>query len=152
MSRTASAISELGYSLPPAPKPAGSYVPCVQSGKILFIAGQVSRDCHGELIKGKLGSELNIEQGKEAARAAVLNALSIIESGPGLDSVSRVLRVSGFVQSAPDFYSIPDVVNGASDLLLAVFGETGRHARCSVGVASLPMNAAVEIEMTVELK
>jgi len=152
MGKTAVRINELGYRLPPAPKPAGSYVPIVQSGKIVYISGQISKTDSGEVIQGKLGKELSIERGQTAARACALNALSLLEAGPGLDSVSRVLRIGAFVQAAPDFYAIPEVVNGASDLLLAVFGEIGRHARCSVGVASLPLNAAVEIEMTVELK
>lgn len=152
MSNVAKKIGELGLTLPPAPKPVGSYVPFLVSGKTVFVSGQVSKRASGEILTGKLGAGLNIEQGKEAARLAALSALSILEAGLGLDQIFRITRVAGFVQTAPDFYGISDVINGASDLLLQIFGENGKHVRCAIGAHTLPLNAAVEIELTAELK
>jgi enamine deaminase RidA (YjgF/YER057c/UK114 family) len=139
-----SKLKELGLSLPAAPKPVANYVPAVQVGDLLFLSGVLpSRD--GQLIMtGKLGQEITIEQGVEAARVAVLNGLSIVKHEIGsLDRVKRIVKVVGHIASAPGFTDQPQVLNGASDLLVAVFGEAGRHARVAVG--------AVEIELIVEL-
>ncbi len=145
-------ITQLGLSLPPAPKPLGIYKPFVVSGKLAFLSGQISKDADGKVLTGKVGKELSLDQGKAAARLAALNALSIMKHLIGFEKIERVVKMTGFVNAAPDFYEIPAVVNGASELLAEVFGEAGSHARSAVGMASLPMNAAVEIELVVELK
>jgi len=145
-------ITQLGLFLPPAPKPAGLYQPVVVSGKLAFLSGQVSRDAEGKVLAGKVGKDLSLAQGQAAARLAALNVLSIMKHLIGFEKIRRVVKMTGFVQSAPDFYEIPAVVNGASELLVEVLGEAGTHARSAVGVASLPINAAVEIELILELK
>ncbi len=145
-------LKELKITLPAAPKPAGSYHPVVVAGKQAFLSGQISRAADGTLVTGKVGKDLDIEKGKQAARVAALNAVSAIQNFIGLDKVEKFLRVTGYVQAAPDFYEISQVVNGASDLFLEVFGEKGVHARSAVGMASLPLNAAVEVEITLLLK
>lgn len=145
-------LKELGLSLPAPPKPVANYVPVVRVGDLLFLSGVLpSRD--GQLIMtGKLGQELSIEQGKEASRVAVLNGLSIIRSEAGsLDRVKRIVKMVGHIASAPGFTDQPQVLNGASDLLVSVFGDAGRHARVAVGAAELPRQAPVEIELIVEL-
>lgn len=147
-----SKLKELGLSLPPAPKPVGLYQPVVASGKLAFLSGQLSKDASGKLLTGKVGKDLSLAEGQKAARFAALNALSIMKHLIGFEKISRVVKMTGFVQATPDFYEIPAVVNGASELLAEVFGEQGTHARSAVGVASLPMNAAVEIELVLELK
>ncbi len=145
-------LKRLGLTLPPPPKPAGSYTPVVISGNTAYLSGQVSRDSEGKITAGKAGKDLTAEQAKEAAKTAALNVISIIHHLIGSERVGKFLRVTGFVQAAPDFYEIPQVMNGASDLFLEVFGEKGVHARSAVGMASLPMNAAVEIEVTLQLQ
>lgn len=145
-------LSELGLKLPPAPKPVGLYQPFVVSGKLAFLSGQISKDADGKILTGKVGKELSLAEGQAAARLAALGALSIMKHLIGFEKISRVVKMTGFVQTVPDFYEIPAVVNGASELLAAVMGEQGSHARSAVGVASLPMNAAVEIELVIELK
>lgn len=145
-------LKQLNITLPPAPKPAGSYHPVIIANGMAFLSGQVSRNGEGVMTAGKVGKDLTLEQGKDAARTAALNVLSIIKNYIGFEKVTKILRMSGFVQTSPDFYEIPQVMNGASDLFLEVFGETGIHARSAVGMASLPMNAAVEIEVTLLLK
>lgn len=145
-------ITHLGLSLPPAPKPLGIYQPFVVSGNLAFLSGQIPKDVDGKVVTGKVGKELSLEQGKAAARSAALNALSIMKHLIGFEKIRRIIKMTGFVNVAPDFYEIPAVVNGASELLAEVFGEAGSHARSAVGMASLPMNAAVEIELVVELK
>ncbi|MBU9889777.1 MAG: RidA family protein [Candidatus Omnitrophica bacterium] len=144
-------LKAMGHALPPAPKPAGLYHPLVVSGKLAYLSGQISRDASGKVLEGKLGGELSLEQGREASKLAALNALSILEHLLGMDKISRLVKVSGFVQTMPDFYQIPDVLNAASEVFADVLGEKGAHARTAVGVASLPLNAAVEIELVVEL-
>jgi len=145
-------ITQLGLSLPPAPKPVGLYQPFVVSGKLAFLSGQVSRDAEGKILVGKVGKDLSLAEGKAAARLAALNALSIMKHLIGFEKINRVVKMTGFVQTAPDFDEIPAVVNGASELLVEVMGDHGTHARSAVGMASLPMNAAVEIELVLELK
>jgi len=145
-------ITQLGLLLPPAPKPVGLYQPFVVSGNLAFLSGQLSKDAEGKILTGKVGKDLSLEQGQKAARLAALNALSIMKHLIGFEKIRRVVKMTGFVQTAPDFYEIPAVVNGASELLAEVMGEQGKHARSAVGMASLPMNAAVEIELVLELK
>ena len=145
-------ITQSGLSLPPAPKPVGLYQPVVVSGKLAFLSGQISKDAVGKILAGKVGKDLTLAEGQAAARLAALNALSIMKHLIGFEKISRVVKMTGFVQAAPDFYEIPAVVNGASELFAEVMEEAGTHARSAVGVASLPMNAAVEIELILELK
>ncbi len=142
----------LGLELPRVPKPAGSYIPAVRAGSLLFTAGQVPVES-GELrFTGKVGDAVSLEEAQQAARICALNALAAVASeAGGLDRISRVVKVVGYVASAPGFNAQPQVINGASDLLGEVFGEAGRHARSAVGVAELPLDAPVEVELIVEL-
>lgn len=145
-------LKQLGLELPAPPKPVANYVPAVRVGDLLFLSGVLpSRD--GQLIMtGKLGQGITIEQGVEAARVSVLNGLSIVKHEIGsLDQVKRIIKVVGYIASAPGFTDHPQVLNGASDLLVAVFGEAGRHARVAVGAAELPRHAPVEVEMIVQV-
>lgn len=144
-------LARRGLKLPPPPKPVGSYRPIVVEGGFAFLSGQISKDAEGRVVTGKVGKELSVEQGKRAAEGAALQAVSLIQSEIGLEKVRQVVRVTGFVQSAPDFYGQSEVMNGASELFGELFGEKGRHARSAVGVASLPLNAAVELEVTLKL-
>lgn len=146
-------MKELGYSLPEPPKPIASYVPSVRVGKLLFVSGVLPLVNDRPLYTGKLGREVTLEQGYEAAKVAALNALSIIKSSLGsLEKVRRVVRLVGYVASAEGFNEQPKVVNGASDLLIQVFGDKGKHSRVAVGVMELPRGAPVEIEMIVQTK
>lgn len=140
-------LAELGIALPAVPAPAGAYVPAVRTGNLVYTAGQVARDW-----SGKVGAEVSEEDGKAAARSCALNALAAVDSLVGLDSVVRVVKVVGFVASAPGFTGQPGVVNGASELLGEVFGEAGAHARSAVGVAELPLGVPVEVELIVEVR
>lgn len=145
-------LKELGLTLPDPPKPVANYVPVVRVGDLLFLSGVLpSRD--GQLIMtGKLGGNLTIEHGIEASRVAVLNGLSIIRSAAGsLDRVKQIVKMVGHIASAPGFTDQPQVLNGASDLLVSLFGDAGRHARVAVGAAELPRHAPVEIELIVQL-
>lgn len=145
-------LKQLGLTLPAPPKPVANYVPVVRTGDLLFLSGVLpSRD--GRLVlTGKLGENLTVEQGVEAARVAVLNGLSIVRSEAGsLDRVKQIVKMVGYIASAPGFIDQPHVLNGASDLLVSLFGEAGRHARVAVGAAELPRMAPVEIELIVEL-
>lgn len=145
-------LVELGITLPPPPKPVATYIPAVLTGQLLFLSGVVPfRD--GKLVlEGKLGKDLTVEQGYEAARIALLNALAIVRSELGsLDRVAKVVRLIGYVASAEGFTQQPAVINGASDLLVRIFGEAGRHARAAVGAAGLPLDAPVELELIVEV-
>lgn len=145
-------LKQLGLELPAPPKPVANYVPVVRVGDLLFLSGVLpSRD--GQLIMtGKLGQDLSIQQGMEAARVSVLNGLSIIRQEAGsLDQVKRIVKMVGHIASAPGFTDQPQVLNGASDLLVSVFGEAGRHARVAVGAAELPRQAPVEIELIVQI-
>jgi enamine deaminase RidA (YjgF/YER057c/UK114 family) len=145
-------LKDLGLQLPPAPQPVATYIPAVRAGNLLFLSGVLPmRD--GQLaFSGKLGRELTVDQGMEAAKLCVLNALAIAKQELGsLDQISRVVKVVGHVASAEGFVQQPQVLNGASDLLVAVFGESGRHARVAVGAAELPRRAPVEIEVILSL-
>ena len=147
-----SRLQELGIALPAPPNPLATYIPAVRAGDLLFLSGVLpSRD--GQLLlTGKLGAGLSVEQGMEAAKAAVLNGLAIVKSEIGsLDRVKRIVKMVGHIASAPGFTDQPQVLNGASDLLVAIFGEAGRHARVAVGAAELPRSAPVEIELIVQV-
>ncbi|HET8761624.1 MAG TPA: RidA family protein [Nitrospiria bacterium] len=142
----------LGLELPPAPKPVASYVPAVRSGNLLFLSGILPMKDGKPGWTGKLGRELTVEQGAEAARLACLNALAVVKAELGsLDAVTRIVRLGGHVASADGFTQQPAVVNGASDLLVAIFGDAGRHARLALGAAELPLGAAIELELIVEI-
>ena len=152
MSSPEERLRELGHELPPLAPPAGSYVPATRPGTRLFPAAQVPLQ-GGELARtGKVGDAVTLDEAQEAARLCALNALAAAaaEAG-GLNNISRIVKVTGFVASAPGFNAQPQVLNGASDLLGEVFGESGLHARSAVGVAELPLDAPVEVELVVEL-
>jgi enamine deaminase RidA (YjgF/YER057c/UK114 family) len=146
-------IQELGLTIPPTPKPAANYVPAVKTGKLIFASGQTPM-VNGQLsIKGKLGREVSIEEGQQAARISLLNALSAVRSVAGsLDEITRIVKLNGSVASAEGFGEQPQVINGASLLLEEIFGETGKHARAALGLAELPNGAPVEIELIVEVR
>ena len=145
-------LRELSIELPPAVQPLGSYCTAVQAGSLLFLSGHVPlRDGKMEHV-GKLGRELTVEQGQAAARFTALNCLATMQAALGsLERVRRVVRLTGYVNSAVGFNQQPAVLNGASDLLGAIFGESGVHVRTAVGVAELPGDAAIELELTVEV-
>jgi enamine deaminase RidA (YjgF/YER057c/UK114 family) len=146
-------LAALGLTLPTAALPVAAYVPAVKSGNLIFTAGQLPV-VDGKLVKeGKVGSDVTAEDAKELAQICALNALAAISLVADLDQVERVVWVGGFVNCAPGFIAIPGVVNSASELLIKVFGDVnGKHARTAVGVAELPLNAPVEIEIVVQLK
>ena len=153
MGKVESRINELNLSLPEAPKPVAAYIPAKQTGKLVFTAGQLPM-VNGELIsQGLLGQDVDIDEANKAARICTLNALAAIRGVIGdLDRITQIVRVVGYVASVPTFTQQPAVVNGASELLLEIFGEAGKHARSAVGMAVLPLNASVEIELTVEVE
>ena len=145
-------LRELGYELPAVPEPGGAYVPATRAGTLIFTAGQVPFE-RGDLHHtGKVGDAVGLEEARQAARICALNALAAAaaEAG-GLNKIRRIVKVTGFVASAPDFNDQPQVINGASELIGEVFGEAGLHARSAVGVAELPLNAPVEVELVAEL-
>jgi enamine deaminase RidA (YjgF/YER057c/UK114 family) len=141
-------LNGLGITLKQAPPPVANYVPFVRAGNMLVVSGQLCFDPNGQLAaKGQLGGSVSIEDGQKAARACAVNLLAQVKAAIGdLDNVLRVVRLGGFINSAPGFVDGPKVMNGASDLMVAVFGDKGRHARTTVGVAALPADAAVEVE------
>jgi len=146
-------LTELGLELPEVATPAGSYVPAVISGNLVFTAGQIPLVDGKLMAEGRLGAEISPEQGKEIAQRCALNAIAAVKSVLGdLGRVKRVVKVVGFVASTPDFTAQPSVVNGASELLQAAFGDAGVHARSAVGVAVLPLNSPVEVELIVEFE
>lgn len=145
-------LRDLAIALPAAAKPVANYVPWVRTGNLLFISGQLPLQDGAVLHKGLLGQDVALDAGKDAARQAAINILAQVQAACGtVDSVRRVVKITGFVACAPTFTDHPQVVNGASDLLAEVFGEAGRHARAAVGVASLPLNACVEVEAVIEV-
>lgn len=144
-------LAELGITLPDAPAPAGAYVACVRSGNLLFVSGQIASGPDG-LIKGRLGDGMDVAAGQAAARACGLALLAQARAAIGsLDRVTRVVKLTGFVNSTPDFTDQPEVVNGCSDLMAEVFGDAGCHARAAVSAASLPRGVAVEVEAIFEV-
>ncbi|PQA85692.1 RidA family protein [Hyphococcus luteus] len=152
MSRIDDRLAELGLVLPEPVAPVANYVPYVISGNLVFISGQVSIG-PGGLITGKLGADLDLEKGVEAAHACGVNLIAQLRAACGgdLDRVTRVVKLGGFVNSTPDFTDQPKVVNGCSDLMVAVFADKGRHARAAVGAPALPLNAAVEVDGVFEI-
>jgi enamine deaminase RidA (YjgF/YER057c/UK114 family) len=146
-------LSQLGLVLPPAPKPVASYVPYVQTGNLVVISGQLPSRSGQVAFTGKVISRADIELGQQAARLAVINALAVLQDacGGNLDRVQRIVRLGIFVQCVDTFDQQPAIANGASDLLVQIFGDKGRHARAAVGVNALPLNALVEIEMLAEI-
>lgn len=147
-------LGEIGITLPPPGAPGGNYVPFVVVGDLAFMAGQVAREAGTMKYTGKVGRDLTVEQGAAAARLCAVNLLAQLKAACGgdLDRVDRCVRLGGFVNSPPDFFEHPKVVNGASDLMVEVFGERGQHARTAVGVSALPLDSAVEIEAIFLLK
>lgn len=145
-------LSKLGLTLPDAPAPAANYVPYVQTGSLLFISGQISRDENG-LITGKLGADMDVAAGQAAAASCALALLAQARAACAgdLSRIVRVVRLGGFVNSTPEFTEQPQVINGASDLLVAVLGDAGRHARAAVSAPSLPLGVAVEIDAVFEI-
>jgi enamine deaminase RidA (YjgF/YER057c/UK114 family) len=145
-------LIELGLSVPQPTAPVATYVPSVRTGNLLHISGQVSVDASGG-IKGVVGTEVSFERAVEAARICGLNLIAQMRAAceGDLDRVARVVKLGGFVQAGPDFFDIPKVVNGCSDLMVEVFGDKGRHARSAVGVYRLPLNFAVEVDAVVEI-
>jgi enamine deaminase RidA (YjgF/YER057c/UK114 family) len=152
MSSALTRLAELGLELPPVVAPLAAYVPAVRTGSLVYTSGQVPfRD--GKLAAtGKVGAEITADDAADLARTCALNALAAVHDLVGLDSVVRVVKVLGFVASAPDFTGQPGVINGASELLGDVFGSAGAHARSAVGVAALPLDAPVEVELIVEVR
>jgi enamine deaminase RidA (YjgF/YER057c/UK114 family) len=146
-------LAELGIVLPTPATPVANYIPFVQVGALLFVSGQICLDASGKLVaKGKLGDGVSVEDGQKAARACAINVLTQVKAALGdLDQVKRVVRLGGFINSSPSFLEGPKVMNGASDLMVAVLGDKGRHARTTVGVAVLPADAAVEVEGVFEV-
>lgn len=152
MSLIETRLAELGLELPPAPVPAANYVPFVRTGNQLFISGQISSDAAG-LITGRLGADMDAEAGAAAARRCGLALIAQARAALGdLDRVKRVVKLVGFVNSTPEFTDQPKVINGASDLMVEVFGEAGRHARSAVAAPSLPLGVAVEVEAIFEVE
>jgi len=141
-------LTELGIVLPTPATPVANYIPFVRVGALLFVSGQICLDASGKLVaKGRLGDGVSVEDGQKAARACAINVLAQVKAALGdLDKVKQVARLGGFINSSPSFLEGPKVMNGASDLMVAVLGDKGRHARTTVGVAALPADAAVEVE------
>ena len=147
-----SKLAELGYTLPAPPEPIGNYVSACRSGNIMWMAGVGPRRADGSSISGKLGADLSVDQGYQAARWCALNLLARIKAELGdLDRVSRILKVVGMVNSAPDFVRQAQVVDGASDLFVGLYGDRGRHSRSAPGMGALPGNSAVIVECVIEV-
>jgi enamine deaminase RidA (YjgF/YER057c/UK114 family) len=145
-------LEELKIELPALSKPIANYVKAVRAGNLLFLAGHGPQNPDGSWITGKLGQDMTIEQGYEASKLTAIQLLATIKSELGsLNKVKRIVKVNGMVNCTADFFDQPKVINGCSDLLVAVFGEHGKHARAAVGMNSLPMNTAVEIELVLEI-
>jgi enamine deaminase RidA (YjgF/YER057c/UK114 family) len=146
-------LSELGLTLPQAAAPVAAYVPAVRTGNLVFTAGQLPLVDGKIPFVGKVGSDVTPEQAKDMAQVCALNALAAISLVADIDQIEKIVRVGGFVNGIPGFVAIPAVINGASELLIKLFGEVnGKHARTAIGVAELPLNAPVEVEMVVQLK
>lgn len=145
-------LASLGLTLPSVPAPVAAYVNCVRSGNLLFLSGGLPIDGDRKII-GKVPSVVSIEEAQTAARMIILNRLAIVENEIGsLDRVKQIVALNGFVNCEPDFYAHPQVINGASELLVEIFGEKGKHSRTALGAASLPLNVSVEINLIVEIE
>ena len=151
MANVAQRLEELGITLPAVTPPAGSYVGAVKVGNVLFVSGHGPDLGNGKYIRGKVGRDLTVDEAVEAARATALCILATIDSVVGLDHVRRIVKVLGMVNTAPGFNKTPSVINGASDLFIQIWGEDGRAARSAVGLAELPFDIAVEIELVAEV-
>jgi enamine deaminase RidA (YjgF/YER057c/UK114 family) len=156
MGQVETKLAELGITLPTPAAPVANYVPFVRTGNLVVISGQICLGLDGRLSdahKGKLGAEISAEAGQEAARLCALNVLAQLKKAVGdLDKVVRCVRLGGFINATPTFAAVPSIMNGASDLMVAVLGEKGRHARSTIGVAELPSDAAVEVEAMFEVE
>ena len=144
-------LESLGILLPTPPKPAGSYIPVVRTGNLVFVSGQIPMKDGQVQFKGQVPTSISVEEAQKAASLCMINVLAQLKAELGtLDKISRIVRVSGFVNSSSEFYEHPKIINIASDLLYEIFGEKGKHTRIAVGVASLPLNSAVEIDLIAE--
>jgi len=151
-SRITSRLAALGITIPVPAAPVASYIPFVRTGQLLFISGQICFEGSKVAVAGKLGGGVSLEDGQRAARICAINLIAQMQAALGdLDRVAKIVKLTGFVASAPSFTDQPKVINGCSDLLVEVFGEAGKHARSAVGVAALPLDAAVEVEAIVEI-
>ncbi len=145
-------LDSLGLTLPSVPVPIAAYVNCVRSGNLLFLSGGLPIDGERKVL-GKVPTDVSVEEAREGARMCILNRLAVIQDEIGsLDHVRKIVTLNGFVNSEPDFLGHPQVINGASELLVEIFGDRGRHSRTALGVAALPLNAAVEINLIVEVE
>lgn len=145
-------IASLGLSLPAVPVPIAAYVNCVRSGNLLYLSGGLPIDGENKVI-GKVPTDISIERAQEGSRIAILNRLAVVQQEIGsLDKVKQIVTLNGFVNSEPDFHGHPQVINGASELLVEIFGDKGKHSRTAMGVAALPLNVAVEINLIVEVE
>jgi enamine deaminase RidA (YjgF/YER057c/UK114 family) len=152
MDNTLARLEALGHRLPEVPAPVAAYVNCVRSGNLLFLSGGLPIDGERKIL-GKVPADVSIEEAQEGARIIILNRLAVVRQEIGsLDKVKQIVALNGFVNSAPDFYGHPQVVNGASELLLEIFGDRGKHSRTALGAAALPLNVAVEINLIVEVE
>ncbi|RAH98151.1 hypothetical protein DLJ53_25880 [Acuticoccus sediminis] len=152
MSQVEEKLAKMDLVLPEAGAPAGSYVPTVLTGNLLYVSGQISVDADGAMMKGRCGETIGVEEGQAAAQRCALAILAQVKAAVGsLDKVVRVVKLNGFVNSAPAFGDHPKVINGASDLMVELFGDKGKHARAAVGVANLPFGVAVEVEAVIEV-
>ena len=152
MSDVRSKLAELGLTLPVAARPVAAYVPAIRTGNLVFTAGQLPLIDGKIVATGKVGGIVTPEQAKELAQICALNALAAVETVAKVDDIVKIVRVVGYVNGVPGFINPPVVVNGTSELFLSIWGEAGKHARSAIGVADLPLDAPVEIELTVELK
>jgi|TARA_Y100000996_G_C22429501_1_gene605007 enamine deaminase RidA (YjgF/YER057c/UK114 family) len=145
-------LKELGIELPTPPNPAGSYIPVVTTGNLAFISGQIPMKEGKVVFEGKVPDKQSLDSARDAAKICIINGLAQLKSNLGsLDRITKFVRISGFVNSSPEFTEQPKVINAASDLLVEVFGDMAKHSRIAVGVASLPLNSTVEIDMVVEI-
>jgi enamine deaminase RidA (YjgF/YER057c/UK114 family) len=153
MSKIEDRLSALGLELPRLSTPAGSYVPYVRSGNLLFVSGQIPFRADGSVVTGRVGVDVTIDEGQAAARTAGLSLIAVARSAlPTLDDVTRVVRIGGFVNAGPSFTDHPKLINGCSDLMLEVWGDLGKHSRAAVGVGSLPLGAVVEVDGVFEVR
>jgi enamine deaminase RidA (YjgF/YER057c/UK114 family) len=153
MSTIEQRLQALNITLPSPAAPAANYVPCVRSGNLLFVSGQLPMGPNGLEFKGRVGTELSMEDGKAAARLCAINLLAQVKAALGdLEAITRCVKIGGFVNCMPDFYDHPAIINGASDLIVSVLGDAGRHVRVAMGSNCLPFNAAVEVEAVFEVK
>lgn len=144
-------LEAFGITLPTPPKPAGSYIPVVRTGNLIFVSGQIPMKDGQVQFKGQVPTCISVEDAQKAARLCITNVLAQLKAELGtLDKISKIVRVSGFVNSSPEFYEHPKIINAASDFLFEIFGEKGKHTRIALGVSSLPLNSAVEIDLIAE--